>query len=180
MLEWGWDRQKQDRTRQIRGVQCHYGLQDDKMGFFAVQASPLGTAVITNIFLCPDADCHRETPRAIGDSSRKVSLEPGEGTLYKFDVELLGRARTYSITVTRLTGKETDLRHLVVQGAGWRTRPFQICLIYIYIFICVYIYKINIYIYICFFFNLDSDVSTLKKFLNVLVLDISQTIASGT
>lgn len=177
MFEWGWDRQKQDRTRQIRGVQCHYGLQDDKMGFFAVQASPLGTAVITNIFLCPDADCHRETPRAIGDSSRKVSLEPGEGTLYKFDVELLGRARTYSITITRLTGKETDLRHLVVQGAGWRTKPFQICLIYVYI----YIYKIYlIYIYICFFFNLDSDVSTLKKFLNVLVLDISQTIASGT
>ena len=66
--------------------------------------------------LCPDADCHQETPRAIADFSRKVSLEPGEKTLYKFDVELHGRARTYSITILRLTGKETDLRHLVVQG----------------------------------------------------------------
>lgn len=97
---------------------------DYKMGFFAVQASPLGAAVITNIFLCPDADCHRETPRAIADFSRKVSLEPGERTLYKFDVELLGRARTYSITITRLTGKETDLRHLVVQGSTLYP-PFQ-------------------------------------------------------
>lgn len=50
-------------------------------------------AIITNVFLCPDADCAHETPRAIADFSRRVSLEPGEQTLYKFDVELHGKAQ---------------------------------------------------------------------------------------
>ena len=90
---------------------------DFKMGFFAVQATPLGSAIITNIYLCPNLDClHHETPRAIIDFSQNIVLDPGEKTLYKFDVELHGRSRTYTINVNRLLGTETNLRHVVVEG----------------------------------------------------------------
>ncbi|CAK9106268.1 unnamed protein product [Durusdinium trenchii] len=96
----------------------YHATLDFKMDFFAVEATPLGKAIITNVFLCPDADCAHETPRAIADFSRRVSLEPGEQTLYKFDVELHGKAQTYSITIRRLTGEETQLRRLIVQGSA--------------------------------------------------------------
>ena len=90
---------------------------DFKMGFFAVQATPLGDAIITNIYLCPRLDClHHETPRAIMDFSQNIVLDPGDSTLYKFDVELHGRSRTYSINVNRLLGTETNLRHMIVGG----------------------------------------------------------------
>mmetsp|Transcript_19639 Transcript_19639/g.40634 ORF Transcript_19639/g.40634 Transcript_19639/m.40634 type:complete len:426 (-) Transcript_19639:85-1362(-) len=90
---------------------------DYKMHFFAVQATPLGEAIITNIYLCPNLDClHYQTPRAIIDFSEKVVLDRGEKTLYKFDVELHGRSRTYTINVNRLHGTETNLRHLIVAG----------------------------------------------------------------
>ncbi|CAJ1456683.1 unnamed protein product [Effrenium voratum] len=106
-----------DTTPVFNRMDVEYNAtMDFKMEFFAVQATALGEAIITNIYLCPKADCHQETPRAMVDFSRRVSLDPGEKTLYKFDVELQGKARTYSITIQRLTGRETGLRHLIVQG----------------------------------------------------------------
>ncbi|CAJ1393385.1 unnamed protein product [Effrenium voratum] len=80
-----------DTTPVFNRMDVEYNAtMDFKMEFFAVQATALGEAIITNIYLCPKADCHQETPRAMVDFSRRVSLDPGEKTLYKFDVELQG------------------------------------------------------------------------------------------
>ena len=145
MFEWGWDRQKQDRTSKYVEYNAtmdykmiRWASSQCRQVPWARPSSPTSSCAPMRI-----AIARRHAPSGI--LRVRSPLEPGEGTLYKFDVELLGRARTYSITITRLTGKETDLRHLVVQGAGWRTKPFQICLIYVYIY---KIYLIYIYVFL--------------------------------
>lgn len=92
---------------------------DWKMQFFSVQALPVAPGVIDNIHICPrDADCSKQDQVIVTmDFTRNIMVPPGARVRHRFDVLLEGVTRTYTLIVHRLTGSETDIRHMVVEGA---------------------------------------------------------------
>jgi len=99
-------------------ISMYKATLDWKMKFFAVEAKPVGRAIIDNIHLCRhDGDCLKEDQRVVPmDFSKKIQVEPGGKILYMFDVLLEGIVKSYTLIVRRLEGSETTIRRMFIQG----------------------------------------------------------------